>query len=312
MADHLKQFISDTLILAEPSREENELQLVVSKLEERFGDKIIAVLLYGSYLRGARDTLIDFYVIVDNYKKLFDSDLESVGALMMPPNVYYLDVNTGDTIVRAKYSVISAGKLLKQVGSFHPYFWARMVQPSRLVLLRERSDQKMIVDIVGRAAETFIKRIIPMVPGIYNPDLFWNTGFSLTYKAELRAESSSKISSIFSYDPQYYSKILALVMETGRFAINRTADELRYTSNRKKRSLRASVFWVWTIFFGKALSLVRLVKGALTFEDAVDYILWKIERHSGIKVEATDRQRRYPLLFAWPLLWKLLRLRAFR
>ena len=41
-------------------------------------------------------------------------------------------------------------------------------------------------------------------------------------------------------------------------------------------------------------------------------MLWKLERHSGVRLDATERQRRYPLLFAWPLAWRLYRLKAFR
>ena len=63
---------------------------------------------------------------------------------------------------------------------------------------------------------------------------------------------------------------------------------------------------------GKFLSAARIIKAALTFEDPLDYLLWKIERHSGVHVEPTSRQRRYPLIFAWGLLWQLYRKGAFR
>ena len=41
-------------------------------------------------------------------------------------------------------------------------------------------------------------------------------------------------------------------------------------------------------------------------------VLWKIERHSGRPVEITERQRRHPFLFAWPVLFRLLRERVLR
>ncbi len=74
----------------------------------------------------------------------------------------------------------------------------------------------------------------------------------------------------------------------------------------------AVMSWWGVIALGKLLSVGRLVKGALTFDDALDYILWKIERHSGVRVEASERQHRYPLIFAWPLVWRLYRRGAFR
>ena len=63
---------------------------------------------------------------------------------------------------------------------------------------------------------------------------------------------------------------------------------------------------------GKLLSFSRLFKSAFTFDDPVDYLLWKIERHSGVRETATPLQHRYPLIFAWPLVWRLYRKGAFR
>jgi hypothetical protein len=63
---------------------------------------------------------------------------------------------------------------------------------------------------------------------------------------------------------------------------------------------------------GKLLSALRLFKAAFTFNQPLEYLLWKIERHSGLYIEPTRRQIRHPLIFAWPLLWKLYQQGAFR
>jgi hypothetical protein len=39
----------------------------------------------------------------------------------------------------------------------------------------------------------------------------------------------------------------------------------------------------------------------------VDIILAKIERTKGIKLEVTPRQRKHPLIFAWPHLFRLMK-----
>ena len=55
------------------------------------------------------------------------------------------------------------------------------------------------------------------------------------------------------------------------------------------------------------------IVGVLVFSGlATAYILWKIERHSGVRVEVTPRQRRHPFIFALPLFWRLYRQGAFR
>jgi hypothetical protein len=55
-----------------------------------------------------------------------------------------------------------------------------------------------------------------------------------------------------------------------------------------------------------------LLKSALTFGDWLPYALWKLERHTGTRVELTDRQRRAPLIWGWPVIVKLLWQRALR
>jgi hypothetical protein len=39
----------------------------------------------------------------------------------------------------------------------------------------------------------------------------------------------------------------------------------------------------------------------------MDYVAWKIERHRGVRIEVKPWQRRFPLLAAPGLYWKLRR-----
>ena len=40
---------------------------------------------------------------------------------------------------------------------------------------------------------------------------------------------------------------------------------------------------------GKLLHVLRLMKATTTFKGGADYILWKVERHSGVRVEVSER-----------------------
>ena len=63
---------------------------------------------------------------------------------------------------------------------------------------------------------------------------------------------------------------------------------------------------------GKLLSILRLTKALFTFEGGLDYIAWKLERHSGQPIEIPPRVRRWPLVFVWGFMWKLYRRGVFR
>jgi hypothetical protein len=70
--------------------------------------------------------------------------------------------------------------------------------------------------------------------------------------------------------------------------------------------------WVVRRVQGKALSILRLLKASFTFDGGVPYLAWKIERHSGVKIEITPFMRRHPRLGAIGALWRTRRLGGFR
>ena len=56
------------------------------KLQKKFDESTLAIVLYGSWLRGKRDTVVDLYVIVDNYRYL-DSTVDKILTNFFSPNV---------------------------------------------------------------------------------------------------------------------------------------------------------------------------------------------------------------------------------
>jgi hypothetical protein len=120
---------------------------------------------------------------------------------------------------------------------------------------------------------------------------FWVHTFSLTYDAELRSERTSRYRALYDANPAYF-------------------DALHEAYAGLKHPPQTS--WAIRKLAGKTLSVLRICKSSLTFDDPVDYALWKVQRHSGVTVTATERQRRYPLIFAWPLVWQLYRQGALK
>ena len=63
---------------------------------------------------------------------------------------------------------------------------------------------------------------------------------------------------------------------------------------------------------GKTFHVARWLKALATFEGGLDYAIWKLERHSGVKVTLSERQRRWPWLYLWGELFRLYRSGALR
>jgi hypothetical protein len=89
--------------------------------------------------------------------------------------------------------------------------------------------------------------------------------------------------------------------------------ELHYQCHVPQYKRRTAGFaWLLRRIQGKALSILRLVKALFTFEGGLDYVVWKLERHSGQAIVVPDRVRRLPLIHMWGFFWQLYRRGIFK
>lgn len=293
------------------------IRSLVEEIRQKHGEALQAILVYGSWLRGKRDTMLDFYVLVEDYRTL-DSALQGLMCRLLPPNVYHIHQQgdgqaAGESGLRAKYALLTLKRFRKCMqADFHSYFWARFAQPCEILFARDEASRKTLAEALNTAPATFIRRVLPAMGERFSSADLWTRGLALTYQCELRTESSDRGESIYSFNPAWYDAV------TKEFALEndtliRADGESRYQnlSGAMSRKLSPFTWWVRRVQ-GKLLSMLRLVKAAFTFNEPLEYLLWKIERHSGIYIEPTPRQLKHPLIFAWPLLWKLYRQGAFR
>jgi hypothetical protein len=60
------------------------------------------------------------------------------------------------------------------------------------------------------------------------------------------------------------------------------------------------------------LGALRLLKAATTFDAGLDYIIEKVQGHSGVRVTVSEAERRHPILYAPRIALRLYRAGAFR
>src|SRR5690606_38605695 len=149
------------------------------EIHRRHGERVAAVLLYGSYLRGRRDTLVDFYVLLTELRGALPA-LEALGNRTLPPNVYYLSLpaGNGSAAVRAKYATLTVAQFQRAMGDFHCYFWSRFTQPAGLVFARDEDAARRTTDALAAAAGRFAREVAPMLDGDYSAAEFWTRGLS--------------------------------------------------------------------------------------------------------------------------------------
>lgn len=295
--------------------ENTSLEPLLDIIHQQHGNGILAILVYGSWLRGQRDTMLDFYVLVEDYRTL--PSWQGWLCRLLPPNVYHIcqgaDPARSMPELRAKYALLTLDRFRRAIrGDFHSYFWARFAQPCEILYARDETVRTQLDFAFTDASTTFIRNVLPAMGEHFSSDDLWIRGFSLTYQCELRTESSNRSSSIYAYNRLYYDQTIQSLAEQD--TQNLTVGTVGGFRNRTSRLGKKSSALVWGVrrFQGKLLSLLRLSKAAFTFNEPLEYLLWKIERHSGLYIEPTARQLKHPLIFAWPLLWRLRKQGAFR
>ena len=276
-----------------------ELSCLTQALQERFGDALAVVLFYGSCLRTGEiaDAVVDLHVIVDDYTA-YRSTLLAVLNRLLAPNVFYLATSAGSQPVRCKYNVFSLRHLDKLVrpSRLAIFTWARFAQRSAVLYARDQAACDAVHSLRGRAVRTFAGAAAAAGADPHNAESFWCDALGLTFRCELRAESPQRAAELVAQDADYFRAITA---------------ELKL-NKKPAATLAARAKWWLRRLVGKSGSIMRIIKGWYTFDGGLDYLIWKLERHSGRQIDVPERVRRRPVLHIWGFAWRLYQDGVFR
>jgi len=281
---------------------------VAEAIRARHGG-IAAILFYGSCMRqpatspAPPEGVLDFYVVVDSYRDAYTRRLLAWANALVPPNVFFIVASWEGQPVPAKYAVVSMAQFRHGLSpeSVQTSLWARFAQPSRLIWVREAAARTAIEAALADAVVTMVAATAPLLPADVDAEQLWLRGFGETYRAELRTEGAARARCLYDDARQRYDTITPWALAAAGHAGG--SDRGRRVAQRR---------WMVRRLVGKTLSVLRLVKAVFTFEGGVDYILWKIERHSGVRLPVSPWQRRHPLLASPVFLWRLYRRGAIR
>ncbi len=289
---------------------------VVEDLRGRFPAAMVGVLYYGSCLRAGdpTDGVIDLYVVVRDYRTAFDTLGRRLIAGVLPPTVGYLETPWEDGVIRTKYAVISLRDFQRGTSPrwFHSYLWGRFSQPCVVLDAQDEDTRSRLEDCLGRAVRTLLDRTLPLSPARVTAGELWAVALGASYRAELRPESAGRAEEIVAADAGHYAaltRVYATTCAAGRLvpaagAAAEAGYEVRVSGWARRRCRLA---WFLRRLAGKLLSTGRWFKAAATFEGGIDYAVWKLERHTGHKIEVSDKLRRRPWLYAWGEIIRLYR-----
>ena len=257
-----------------------------------------AVLFYGSNLRtGSREGVLDFYVLTGG---------EAEKGLW--PTVSYREWEHEGEPLRAKIATMTLAKFTEAARgeSFDTTIWARFVQPSALVWQADETAREQVCVAIAAAAMTAARLAVAVGPDSGTEDQFWRALFQATYRAEFRVEKPGREDSILTLNAEHFDGLLPAALAATGIPYGRDGKILtpRITVAEREEVLR---WWKKRRRMGKPLNVARLARATRTFDGAARYAAWKVERHTGTKIEVTPFREKHPILSAPAVAFQLWR-----
>lgn len=279
---------------------------VMNAIRERHAGRVLGFVYYGSSLRDLDDAekMLDFYVLVDSYKKTHGFGWRALTNRLIPPAVYYLEQDNDGELSTCKYSIITLDEFERRCSdSFLSQVWGRFSQPCALLNASDTKIEDRILNARANAVRKLARETAPLFDAPATAPEFWGRAFYESYRTELRPESDDGRAKeiVARYQDRYDAVSSALfgASSKGRYAVQ------TYPGDGSARR------WFLRRLVGRPIAAIRVLNSAATFDGGIDYVLRKVERHSGVSIQITEAQRKHPVLWSPVLGWKLWRRGAF-
>ena len=297
-------------ILAEENVTPNaRVTSVCEAIAARHPDRVQAFMYYGSSLRDLdnAEKMLDFYVVVDSYRKTHKNPLRALLNRLIPPAVYYYEQEDENGVLSTcKYSIISIAEFEKRCGAHAllSMVWGRLCQPSVMLFPKDELTAQRLMASRETAVNHMAAQITPLIKEPVTSTQFWAKGFYESYRTELRPESNeSRAAEIVARYGERYEKLTT--------ALYGPPDKNGFYILPETPSGPTKTKWFLRRLLGKPMTAIRVINSAATFEGGLDYVLRKLKNHSGVTIDPTPFQRKHPVICSPVLGWKLWRKGAF-
>lgn len=298
-----------------------EVRDIVDLLQEACGRNLVGVIFFGSRLLGTspgEGSAADLFVVVENYLRFY----ESIGSRLptsrhsgimaalnrvLPPNIIYLH-DPGGLRAGAKCFIVTEGDLAHELSpdAKDHFFRGRLSQRVHIVQARAPRD-RVAMERRIEAARSLTLEWVPLYLGEeFGVMEYCRRMLEVSYAGEIRPEARSRVAEVYNAQTSFfrlaYGRVLGGAVREGVLVAEGECYRLTRRPSRRQR-------WRAGHFFrrSKFRATLRWFKYMLTFDDWLDYIVRKIERRSGVRIELTKSERRFPIIFLWPKALRVIR-----
>ncbi len=307
--------------VAAPDQVPPEVRDIVDLLSEACGRNLVGVVFFGSRLLGTspgEGSAADLFVVVENYLRFY----ESIGSRLptsrhsgimaalnrvLPPNIIYLN-DPGGLRAGAKCFIVTEGDLAHEMSADAKdhFFRGRLSQRVHIVYARSTKDRIAMERRIEAARYLTLDWVPLFLEKTFNVMEYCQRMLEVSYAGEIRPEARSRVLEVYNAQSSFfrlaYERVLQGAVAEGDMAVEDDRYRLVKRPTRRHR-------WRVGHFFrrSKFRATLRWFKYMLTFDDWLDYIVRKIERRSGVRIELTKSERRFPIIFLWPKALRVIR-----
>ena len=284
-------------------------------LARAFGPATVALLHYGSHAQSAEagpDSAWDFFVIVDDYLPAYRALAAALprgfpagrGAFLnriLPPNVISVTAPGAGDARLAKCCVLNQRDLARacSTGPADHFVRARLFQQSHLVWARDAVGRERVTDAIASARWGTFAWGRPFLPARFDARSYGRTLLAVSYAGEIRPEAAQHVDVLLDAQggtlmPMFGTLLAHLAARGALVPIGDGYCDPRPPGAPARALARAWFGW------SKVRATLRWLKYVALYDDWLDYVVRKIERRSGVVLELTGRERRWPLIFLWP------------
>ena len=310
--DRLREAIRVRAFPAEPR---GEVMSLVRAVVDGGGSSVLGIVFFGSRKTKASPdpwSGYDLFVLTREYRDFYRS-LQGAGALkrsprlvaalntVLPPNQISVRA-AGESPALAKCAVISLATLLRETSPRRrDHFCAgRLFQPTEVLFARDAATAESVLDALVDAHRLTLSWVRPWLPETFDVETYCRSLLRVSLGREIRPEPEGRSEALWEAQKDYLSVVYDILLAelaaagelrstgTGTYALARPVslgERVRTGAYFRRSMARATERWL---------------KYMVTFDDWLEYIVHKAERHSGQKIVLTLRERRLPIVFLWP------------
>ncbi len=304
----------------------DDARSLIEALVESGGGSIAGIISFGSQLVNASPnphSAWDFVVIVDDYRQ-FHTALVSAGhhvrspktltflAGFLAPSITAFSPTRQGTPV-AKCAIVNRSGFAKALAPRSPdhFLKGRMVQQVEVAWTRNAQVASEFQEQLASARLDVFDWAGPRLTEPMTPTSVPLEMLQLSYGGEVRPEAGDRVLEVVAAQRDWltpvYTDVLRRAAETG--ILVEGTEGYRFAqpiSGAHRRRIR--MYFIRS----KVRATARWGKHILTFNDWLTYLQRKAERRTGLKLEVSVAERRWPLILLWPKVFRVLRARNQR